>query len=254
MKFVPSVIPDWKRVLLLSYSFWAQVLGLFVLIVPELRFILTGRDTNPVLLWWLGVGLLAFGLIGRLVQQTGSALHEVLRILAVTVIVFLLAILLAREVVAAPANEAETLAIALPLIKQFEGKENQAYSDPVDILTICWGHTRGVREGMRKTDEECEELLREDAAIHRDGLHRFFEPRAIELWLPPTRDAAYTSLAFNCGVRAIGRSTSVARLNRGDISRACEAMTWWNKAGQRVLRGLVRRRQAERALCLRGLD
>jgi GH24 family phage-related lysozyme (muramidase) len=42
-------------------------------------------------------------------------------------------------------------------------------------------------------------------------------------------------------------------LNEQRIAAACEALTWWNKAGGRVYRGLVDRRAEERDLCLEGL-
>jgi GH24 family phage-related lysozyme (muramidase) len=78
-------------------------------------------------------------------------------------------------------------------------------------------------------------------------------PTTIDRRLPATRDAAYTSTAFNCGVAAIGKSTATRRLNAGNIAGGCEALTWWNKAGGRVIRGLLERRKREQALCMQGL-
>jgi len=43
------------------------------------------------------------------------------------------------------------------------------------------------------------------------------------------------------------------KANAGDLRGACDALLLWNKAGGQVVRGLDRRRQAERALCLRGV-
>jgi hypothetical protein len=56
--------------------------------------------------------------------------------------------------------------------------------------------------------------------------------------LPPTRNAPNTSTAFNCGVTAIGKSTATRRPNTGDIRGGCNALTWWDRTGNRVLRGL----------------
>jgi lysozyme len=77
-----------------------------------------------------------------------------------------------------------------------------------------------------------------------------FSPVTIAARLPATRDAAYTSTAFNCGVGGIGKSTATRRLNAGDIAGGCQALTWFDKAGGRVLRGLFERRKREKALCL----
>ena len=67
------------------------------------------------------------------------------------------------------------------------------------------------------------------------------------------RDVAYASLAYNVGVSGTGKSTAVRRLNQGDIAGGCEALGWWNKAGGRVVRGLVNRRAEETELCMGGL-
>ena len=88
---------------------------------------------------------------------------------------------------------------------------------------------------------------------YRDGLHEYFTRETKGSRLTPERDAAYVSLAYNAGIRGIGRSTATRRLNDGDIVGGCKAIGWWNKAGQRVVRGLVNRRADEVQLCLRGV-
>jgi GH24 family phage-related lysozyme (muramidase) len=107
--------------------------------------------------------------------------------------------------------------------------------------------------GMVITRQQALEMLRQDAAVHRTGLHRYFVPATIFVRLPPTRDAAYTSTAFNVGVVGIGKSTATRRLNAGDIAGGCQALTWFDKAGKRVLRGLFERRKREKALCMIGV-
>ena len=246
------IITDAKRVMILSYSFWAQVLGLAALIVPELLFGFWGVETDPYMLWWIGVGLLAFGIVGRLVVQTGSAVVNALRIIAVAVLIVLLSIVAAR---AEPATEAETLAVAVPLVAKWEGKRNEAYLDRIaspPVWTVCYGETRGVRRGDRYTDTQCTAMLRSGLVQYRNRLHQYYDPITVQKWLPATRDAAFVSLSWNIGTSAAGKSTAVRRLNAGDIAGACEALTWWNRAGKRVVRGLVNRRADERALCLQG--
>ncbi|MBZ9794327.1 lysozyme [Mesorhizobium sp. ES1-4] len=254
----PSLVPDARRVIALSLSFWMQVAGLALLILPEAWYRLTDQDYDPNIAWWLAVLLLLFGLGGRVFQQGVSLWKEWLRIVAVAAIAFVLAVMLAAPshaaVPAGPAaTEAETLQIAVPFIAKEEGMRNWAYLDAVGVPTICIGSTRGVKLGMYKTDAECLALFKIEVAEHRNGLHRYFTPATIAVRLPPTRDAAYTSLAFNVGPAGAGKSTATRRLNAGDIAGGCQALTWFDKAGHRRLRGLFERRQREKALCMQDL-
>lgn len=175
-------------------------------------------------------------------------------------IAWLLCFFLARcEVRAVPpvsTSEAATMAVAVPLVAKWEGLRPTAYLDTIavpPIWTVCYGETQGVTPGETRTVAQCEEGLRRGLVRYRAGLHRYFEPPTIAGRLTPERDAAFVSLAYNVGIAGAGGSTATRRLNAGDIRGACEAITWWNRAGQRVIRGLVNRRADEQALCLRGL-
>lgn len=259
------LVPDRRRVALIAYSFWANVLGLLVLLVPEVLYLATGIDSDPRFLWLSALGLLLFGLVGRLVQQRGSALANLARILAVALLILLAAFLASHaqaapaqadpaQAIARPASEAETLAIALPLVARLEGKRNQAYRDSVGVVTICYGSTRGVRMGDYRSDAQCRALLLAELREYRQGLHGYFTASTRLYRLPPSRDAAFVSFAINVGIAGAGGSTAVRRLNRGDLAGSCQALTWWNQAGGRVLRGLVARRAEEAALCRIGLQ
>ena len=65
MKTVKSPV----QIALKSFSMWANYLGLFVLIAPEVRYAIWEIDTNPQLVWWTGVGLIVAGSVGRLIHQ-----------------------------------------------------------------------------------------------------------------------------------------------------------------------------------------
>lgn len=255
---MPRAVPEWRRVLFLSLSFWMQAAGLALLILPEAWYGLTGQDYDPNIAWWLAALLLLAGMVGRVFQQGVSIWKEWLRIVAVAIIAIALAVILATPSPAAPlpaaqATEAQTLAIAVPFIASEEGKRNHAYRDVGGIWTICYGSTRGVHADMWMSDQQCSDLLKIEVAEHRTGLHRYFTPVTISTRLPPKRDAAYTSTAFNVGVAGIGKSTATRRLNAGDIAGGCQALTWFDKQGKRVLRGLFERRQREKKLCMDGL-
>ncbi|MGU3284697.1 lysozyme [Methylobacterium mesophilicum] len=65
--------------------------------------------------------------------------------------------------------------------------------------------------------------------------------------------AAHLSLAYNIGTGAYCKSSVVRLWNQGDRRASCNAFLVWNKAGGRKIDGLTKRREAERALCLKGV-
>lgn len=133
-------------------------------------------------------------------------------------------------------------------IAHFEGKSNSSYPDPVGIWTICYGETKGVRQGDYKTDEECLDSLAEELTDHHKKmvLH-------IKTPISVKEEAAYLSFTYNVGVGAFSKSTLLKKLNTGDRVGACNELLRWNKAGGKELKGLTLRRETERTLCLEGV-
>lgn len=131
------------------------------------------------------------------------------------------------------------------LIKSFEGLRLNAYQDSVGVWTIGYGSTKGVKRGQRVTEEEAEELLREDLATAEAGVDG-----AITEEITDNQFAACVSLAFNVGTAAFKKSSIVKYINAGDVLPAADRFLLYNKAGGKVLTGLTRRRKAERALFL----
>ena len=131
----------------------------------------------------------------------------------------------------------------------FEGLRTEAYRDVIGIPTVCVGETKGIRMGMTFTKPQCEALL-----LKR--LVEDFAPAMERCVTRPMGDdvyAAFLSLSYNIGSGGFCKS-SVARLyNAGDRRGACHAILAFDKAGGRVVPGLVKRRQAEEALCLKGI-
>ncbi|MFG0419755.1 lysozyme [Pseudomonas sp. zjy_8] len=133
----------------------------------------------------------------------------------------------------------------LSLIKSFEGLRLQAYQDSVGIWTIGYGTTRGVKPGMSITKEQAERMLLND--VQR------FEPevqRLIKAPLSQNQWDALMSFIYNLGAANLESSTLRRLLNARDYSAAADQFPRWNKAGGKVLAGLVRRRAAERDLFL----
>lgn len=143
--------------------------------------------------------------------------------------------------------------IAVPLVAKWEGLRTKAYQDIVGVWTVCYGETKGVRPGDTYTKEECRKMLTQEVLAYRAGWLSYTTQETQEHRLTASREAAYTSLSYNAGVYAIGNSTATRRLNKGNIAGGCDAIGWWNKAGGRVIRGLVNRRKEEVNLCYDGL-
>jgi len=138
---------------------------------------------------------------------------------------------------------------AVALVASWEGLRLTAYRDAVGVPTICYGETRGVRLGDRQSKPECDAMLLASLRRHEAGMRRCLaRPDSI----PAKSYVAFVSLTYNIGVGAFCRSTAARRLNAGDLEGACDAATWFKKAGGRTLRGLVNRRKAEHRLCLEG--
>lgn len=134
----------------------------------------------------------------------------------------------------------------LALIQGFEGTETTAYADAVGVPTICTGSTKGVYLGQTATLQECEERLEEDVtyagAAIRKGVH---------VKLTQGQYDALVSLVFNIGPGAFSRSTLLKRLNDGQCHTAADEFLRWKYAKGKALRGLLKRRQAERELFIR---
>ncbi|WP_415715973.1 lysozyme [Roseibium sp.] len=141
-------------------------------------------------------------------------------------------------------------AAAIALVGAWEGLRLTAYRDVVGIPTVCYGETYGVKMGDKHTKAECDQMLLASLKKHERGMRKCLrDPNAI----PAKSCVAFVSLTYNIGVVGFCRSTAARRLNRGDVKGACDAATWFKKAGGRTIRGLVNRRAAEHRLCLEGL-
>lgn len=137
-------------------------------------------------------------------------------------------------------------AIATTLICGFEGCYTYAYRDPVGIPTICFGHIEGVQMGQRKTRQECKDLLQSDLPKYMAQVDR-----VIHVYMPPHRYAAITSFTYNVGEGTLRKSSVARDMNAGRTRQACDDLLKYVYARGIKLPGLVKRRQQERAECLR---
>lgn len=134
---------------------------------------------------------------------------------------------------------------AKALIREFEGLRLEAYRCPAGVLTIGYGHTSNVKEGMSITEAEAEQLLNTD--VESAAAQVKF---AVKVELNANQLDALIDFVFNLGIGNLRSSTLLKKLNTGDYSGAAEEFSKWVYSGKTVLPGLVRRREIEKQLFL----
>jgi lysozyme len=150
----------------------------------------------------------------------------------------------------------------IEMIKHHEGVRVKPYQCPALIWTVGVGHVIDqshikvkleerkalpIPDGWNRTLSmgEVDEMLAKDLGSFEAGVRRLCPDG-----LTAGRLGALTSFAFNVGLGNLQRSTLRMKHNRGDYEGAAEAFLDWTKAGGKVLKGLVTRRNDERALYL----
>lgn len=151
-------------------------------------------------------------------------------------------------------------AAGIGLIKGYEGlgqpgrQIQRAYPDPYygwRIATICYGHTKGVKQGDTATMAQCEEFFRSDVASHCKLVYDALIPRSI--WLTQGEQDAYCSFAYNLG-KFKSTDSVYGRLIKGDDWGACMGLLKYTQSDGKFSRGLWNRRYAEYNLCINQLD
>jgi len=132
------------------------------------------------------------------------------------------------------------------LIKEFEGLELKAYKDSVGVLTIGYGSTGPhVTVGMTITESQAEVLLKKDLSRFEKGVDDL-----VTVPLNQNQFDALVSFSFNLGLGNLKSSTLLRKLNSLDYIGAANEIPRWDKAGGKILKGLTRRRLAEKELFL----
>jgi len=150
----------------------------------------------------------------------------------------------------------------IEMIKHHEGVKQKPYQCPALLWTVGVGHVIDpnhikvpiaerkalpIPDGWNRTLSmgEVDEILAQDLQRFESGVRRLCPDG-----LAPGRFGALVSFAFNVGLGNLQRSSLRMKHNRGDFEGAAEAFLDWTKAGGKVLKGLVSRRNDERALYL----
>ncbi|MBF5091267.1 lysozyme [Novosphingobium sp. NBM11] len=141
-------------------------------------------------------------------------------------------------------------------VRHISGKQYlKAYLDIVGVATACDGLTsyKGRKITIRDqfSEEQCAVMLEDELVAHASDVMGCTPGLALTI---PRRDNvrfAAVSLAYNIGTRSYCTSTGRRLVNEGKIGPACDAFTRFNRAGGRVVDGLVKRRARERAVCIK---
>lgn len=139
------------------------------------------------------------------------------------------------------------------LVKQFEGCKLKAYPDPGNAnglpVTIGWGTTKykdgkPIKLGDTITQEQADDLLAHEVDNTGQAVSGLINGAKIS----QNQFDAVVCFSYNVGVGNFANSTMLKLIKAGkDASGEFEK---WNKASGKVMAGLTRRRQAEKALYL----
>ena len=133
----------------------------------------------------------------------------------------------------------------LALIKQFEGCRLEAYRCSAGRWTIGYGHTDGVKKGMKITQQQAELIFQNDIVLFSKSVSNVIG----SVNLNQNQFDALISFAYNCGIGNLKKSTLLMRIkeNPNDERIGYEFLRWTYSNG-RYLAGLARRRKAEAEL------
>lgn len=147
---------------------------------------------------------------------------------------------------AVPDGEMTISNYGVELIAKYEGCRLEAYKCPAGVWTIGYGHTAGVRPGDKLPSKEAaRSLLKEDLKKYGASVNSCRKKGLISFPLKQCQFDALTSFCYNCGAGNLQKL--VTGRNAATIA---DKLLEYNKGGGKVLAGLTRRREEERALFL----
>jgi lysozyme len=151
---------------------------------------------------------------------------------------------------------------ALEVIRHHEGVRTTPYQCPALLWTIGVGHVIDpnharvplaerkalpIPDGWNRTITmgEVDDILKRDLANFERGVERYCP-------VPLTQGQfdALVSFSFNVGLGTLQRSTLRQKVLRGEMEGAAEELLKYTIGGGKVLKGLVNRRNDERAMFL----
>ena len=148
------------------------------------------------------------------------------------------------------------------MIKHHEGVRHKPYRCPARLWTIGVGHVLYPAQGRLPLDQrdafplephdnrtfskdEVDGLLSTDLIRFETGVARLFP-----MVLTQGQNDALVSFGFNLGLGGLQRSTLRQKVLRGETQEAADEFLKFTRGGGKILPGLVKRRNDERALFL----
>ena len=148
------------------------------------------------------------------------------------------------------------------MIKHHEGVRFKPYRCPAKLWTVGVGHVLYPAQGRLPLDQrdafplepndnrtfskdEVNGTLSADLIRFEVGVARLFH-----MVLTQGQNDALVSFAFNLGLGGVQRSTLRQKVLRGEIEEAADEFLKFVRGGGKILPGLVKRRNDERALFL----
>ena len=141
------------------------------------------------------------------------------------------------------------------LLAEWEGFETEVYDDAADLPTIGVGHllTQSERDSGKITikgqavdykqglsEQQVLDLLAQDLERFEAAVND-----AVQVALNQNQFDALVSFAFNVGTQAFKSSTLLKKLNQDLYDEVPAQLRRWNKAGGKVIQGLINRREKE---------
>ena len=136
------------------------------------------------------------------------------------------------------------------LIKRFEGLSTVAYNCPGGYCTIGYGHKvpKNRLKKTRITEGEADLIFESD--VQRFERELINALNADEITINQNQFDALISFSFNLGAGVLVNSSIWRNLKAGDLNAAADCFLKFVFAGGQKLKGLERRRAAERELFL----
>ncbi|QIM66287.1 glycoside hydrolase [Mannheimia granulomatis] len=150
-------------------------------------------------------------------------------------------------------DEFRTSIDGLEIIGNAEGCRREPYKCPADVLTVGVGSTAASGEPIDAkkiySDIEIARWWKNDIVIAERCVNRFANGKQ----MPQSVFDSTVSITFNAGCGALSKSTLFRKANSQDWKGVCNELPRWVYSGGRKLKGLIIRREKEKALCLSDL-
>ena len=133
----------------------------------------------------------------------------------------------------------------LKIIKKYEGCKLTAYKCPAGVWTIGYGHTKGVKQGMKITQAQADAYLESDCKTFVKAVNKYYGTGKNKYNFNQNQFDALVSFTYNCGP---GNLKTLLNGGKRSIAEISDAIPKYNKAGGVVLKGLSNRRADEKNL------